>query len=91
VLRFIFRPANVPRVSSAAGPACRSRSGAAVAANDVQHRVANWLGRPGRLLAPAPLQIRTCGTTASGSSNHGFAALAALIRYSSTFRFYRTT
>jgi len=31
--------------------------------------------RPGRLLTPAPLKIRTCGTTASGSAGHGFAAL----------------
>ena len=37
-------------------------------------RLAIWSGRPRRLLAPAPLQIRTCGITASGSSNHGFAA-----------------
>ena len=42
------------------------------------------------MLAPAPLQIRTCGIIASGSSNHGFAASAALIRYSSTLRLHRT-
>lgn len=36
------------------------------------------MGRPRRLLAPAPLQIRTCGTAASGSSDYGFAANAAL-------------
>jgi hypothetical protein len=40
----------------------------------IQSAGAIWSGRPGRLLAPAPLQIRTCGITASGSSNHGFAA-----------------
>jgi hypothetical protein len=43
------------------------------------------------LLAPAPLQIRTCGTPASGSSNHGFTAYAALIRYPSKWRLHRTT
>jgi hypothetical protein len=62
-------------VSCAAGPACRSRSGAAVAAEEFDEQLANWSGRPGRLLAPAPLQIRTCGITASGSSSHGFTAL----------------
>ena len=30
--------------------------------------------RPGSQRFPAPLRIRTCGTTASGSSAHGFAA-----------------
>ncbi len=34
-------------------------------------------GRPRRLLAPAPLQIRTCRITASGSSDYGFAALCS--------------
>jgi hypothetical protein len=74
-------------VSCAAGCASRSQSGAAAAGEKLERRLTIWLGRPGRLLAPAPLQIWTCGTTASGSSNHGFAALAALIRYFVDFSF----
>ncbi len=54
-------------------------------------RLAIWSGRPRRLLTPAPLQIRTCGITASGSSDHGFTAYAALIRYPSKWRLHRTT
>ena len=47
----------------------------AVAGEMCTQRLPNRSGRPRRLLAPAPLQIRTCRITASGSSNHGFAAL----------------
>ena len=39
--------------------------------------MATWSGRPRRLLAPAPLQIRTCGITASGSSNHGICCIGS--------------
>src|SRR5205085_2101826 len=52
-------------------------SGAAAAATNTGVAGANWSGRPRRLLAPVPLQIRTCGTTASGSSDHGFAFIGS--------------
>jgi hypothetical protein len=37
-------------------------------------RLANWSSRPRRLLTSAPLWIRTCGTPASRSADHGFTA-----------------
>ena len=50
--------------------------------------MANWSGRPRRLLTSAPLQIRTCGITASGSSDYGFAVQASPDRYPPTFRLH---